>query len=129
MSDTQWLPDEAGITYGGEIDDQVGDSSQVRYLREDQPDAMITCTVYPVNAGGDDDGPFIVRVEYEWLVCGDPVDPGGTELWQDSREDETGSYGTAAEAVAAARDVAQELLRDAGSHTWDGLPHWDGGGS
>lgn len=130
MSETQWLPDAAGITCGGEIEDQAGKSYAVRFLRAGRPGTMITRTAYPVNAGGDHDGPFVVRVENEWLVCGNPSDPGGTEIWSDRRDEgEVGSYGTAAEAEDAARDVAGELLRDAGSLTWDGLPQWDNNGA
>ena len=69
------------------------------------------------------DEPFHVRVETEWLICSDPMDPGGTEIWSDSiKEDESGSFGTAAEAEGAARNTAIERLKDAASRTSDGLP-------
>ena len=83
-------------------------------------------TAYPVNVGGGCKGPFLVRVETAWLVCRDPKDPGGTEVWSDRRsEDEDELYETAAEAERAARNVANELSSDGGSLTWDGLPEWE----
>jgi hypothetical protein len=74
-------------------------------------------------AGEAEDGPYVVRVENEWLVCDDTDDPGGREIWSGIfTEDEPRSYGTAAEAGEAARNVAYELLHDAGSLAWDGTP-------
>jgi hypothetical protein len=120
----QWLPDEPGIASGGDVDeDQAGDSYEVRFHRADRPEAMITQTVYPVNASGDYDGLFAVCIETQWHICADPKDPTVTEIWaRGHREYPVGSYGTAAEAEGAARHLAVELLHDAGSHTWDGLP-------
>jgi hypothetical protein len=128
--DSQWLPDETGIARDDRVgdDDQVGESYSVRFRRADLPGAIITRTAYPVNVGDDCEGQFLVRVETEWLVCRDPRDPGGTELWSDRyTRDEAESYRAAAEAEHAARSVASELLRDAGSLMWDGLPQFERG--
>lgn|ERR1700722_1333876 len=131
MSET-WLPDVTGIVCDDQVgdDDQVGKSYSVRFHRTDRPGAIITWTAYPVSASGDCDGPFLVRIEIEWLVGRVPEDPGGTEVWSESFKDYvTGSYGSAAEAEGAARNAASELLRDAGTLTWDGLPQPEGGDS
>ena len=128
--DSQWLPGEAGIARNDQDgdDDQAGDSYSVRFRRADRPGAIIRRTAYPVRVGGDRVGQFLVRVETEWLVCSDPRDPGGTELWSDRyTNDEAESYLSAAEAEHAARNIASELLRDADSLIWDGLPQSERG--
>src|ERR1700730_2410754 len=89
-SGSQWLPDGTGIARGGQVggDDQVGESFSVRFRRADRPGAMITRTAYPVNVATDCGGQCFVRVETEWLVCSDPENPGGTELWSDHVNDD-----------------------------------------
>jgi hypothetical protein len=129
---SRWLPDGAGIRRGDQVggDDQASESYSIRFNRADRSGAIITRTAYPVTAAKSCEGQFLIRVETEWLVCSNPMDPGGTEVWSDRRtEDETGSYETAAEAERAAQDVASELLRDVASLTWDGLPQWERGDS
>jgi hypothetical protein len=122
MSD--WLPDGRGVVRGNVGDDyQSGESYSVRFRRADVPGAIITQTAYPVNVGGGCKGPFLVRVETMWLVCINPEDPGGTEVWSDSRpEDEDELYETGEEAERGAWNVANQLNSGGGSHTWDGLP-------
>ena len=122
---SHWVPDEMGITRGDQVgdDDQAGESYSIRFHRADRPGAIITRTAYPVTVTESRGGQFLIRVETEWLVCSNPADPGGTEVWSDRRrEDETRSYDTAAGAEQAAQDVAREVLRDVASLTWDGLP-------
>ena len=124
----EWLPDETGVAHNDQDgdDQQVGQSYSVRFRRADLPGAIITQTAYPVNVGSDCKGPFLVRVETVWLICRDPKDPGGTEVTSDhSSEDEEELYETAVEAEQAARKVANELNKVAGSHTWDGFPEWE----
>jgi hypothetical protein len=125
---SEWLPDGTAIACDDQVggDDQVGESYSVRFRRADLPGAIITRTAYPVNVGGDCEGQFLVRVETVWLVCRDPDDPGGTEVWSDRRvEDENELYGTSIEAARAAWGVACELRCDAGFLAWDGLPEWE----
>jgi len=126
MADT-WLPDDVGVVRGGETggDDQVGEQLSVRFHRADRPGAMITKTAYTMNVAGDRERPFLVRTETEWLVCGDPEEPGATERWSDRHSDDAESYRTAAEAERAARTLADEFLSDTGSLTWDGLAPWE----
>ena len=123
MTNGTWQPDGSGVRMGGDRggDFQAGDSFSVRYVRPDLPGALITRTVYPVY--GACPGEFAVQIETEWLLCTDPADPGGTEVWSDyAYHDQSGTYGSAAAARAAASRVATELLQDAGSHDWDGQP-------
>jgi hypothetical protein len=126
MSDT-WLPDEMGVMRGGEAggDDQVGEPFSVRFHRADRLGAMITRTAYVMKVRGDLERPFLVRVETEWLVCGDPEDPGVTERWSEPHSDDAQSYRTAAEAERAAQRLADEFLSDDGSLDWDGLAPWE----
>jgi len=120
----EWLPDGTGIHCSGQTggDAQVGESFSVRFRRSDRPGAIITRTAYPVHVAGSCRGQFLVRLQTEWLVCNDPADPGGTEVWSDNAyDDEAASYGTIADAERAAQNTANELLSDAGSLSWDGL--------
>lgn len=126
----QWLPDGTGVVPSGQVggDDQVGESFSVRFSRADRPGALITRSAYPVTAVAGCEGQFLVRVMTEWLVCSDPADPGGTELWSEQVDhDKPDSYETAAEAEKAARETANRLLSDAGALTWDGLAPWERG--
>jgi hypothetical protein len=119
-----WQPDGSGVQPGGHVggDIQRGGSFAIRYVRADLPGSMITRTAYPVEYDHLP-GEFAVQVQTGWLVCTDPSDPGGTEVWSDyAYDDGYETYGSAAAARAAASRVATELLRDAGSHDWDGQP-------
>ena len=118
-----WQPDGRGVQPGGNVGVPLREraSYSVRYVRADLPGAMITRTAYPVERYP---GEFTVRIETEWLICEDPAAPGGTETWSDYAYDDEGCpiYGSATEAEGAARQVAAELLGDAGIHDWDGQP-------
>jgi hypothetical protein len=119
-----WITDTMGVQPGGDVggDIQAGESYAVRYRRPDQECAIITCTAFPAQSPTRP-GVFFVQVQTEWLVCADPRDPGGTEIWSESDTyDEAATYDSAAEAQAVARRVATSLLDDAASHDWDGLP-------
>ena len=119
-----WAADETGVQPGGDVggDSQVGDSYSVRSLRSDRPGAMIIRTAYPVAADGTP-GVFFVQIQTEWMVCSDPRDPGGTEIWSDVvRENDPETFGSAAEAEEASRRIAAELLADGPSYSWHGRP-------
>jgi hypothetical protein len=119
-----WVADSMGVQPGGEVggDIQAGESYAVRYRRADQERAIITRTAYPAQSLTRP-GVFFVQVQTEWLVCADPRDPGGTEIWSESAtDDESATYDSAAEAQAAAHQIATSLLDDGASHDWDGLP-------
>jgi hypothetical protein len=126
MGDT-WIPDEVGIMRGGEPggDDQVGEPFSVRFRHAHRPGAMIIRTAYTMKVAGDRETPFLVRVETECLVCGNPEDPGATEQWSEGDTHDVQSYQTVAEAEHAAQRLAEEFLSDAGSLTWDGLAPWE----
>jgi len=118
-----WQPDGSGVRPGGHGggDIQRGDSYSVRYVRPDMPGSLITRTAYAVeNVPGE----FTVQIQTEWLICTDPRDPGGTEIWSDVSYDDEGApiYSSAADGERAARQVAAELLGDAGAHDWNGHP-------
>jgi hypothetical protein len=120
----EWIADDAGVQPGGDVaeDIQAGESYSIRYRRSDRRCAMITRTAYPAEVAGHQ-GVFFVQVRTEWLICSNPLDPGGTEIWSESiTDDEPGIYGSAVEAEVAARQIAADLLDDGASHDWDGLP-------
>jgi hypothetical protein len=120
-----WQPDSRGVQPGGWVggDIQRGDSYSVRYVRPDMPGSLITRTAYAVEYDNLP-GEFVIQIQTEWLVCTDPSDPGGTEIWSDYAYDDEGCpiYDSAAKAEDAARQAAAELLGDAGSHDWNGQP-------
>ncbi len=120
-----WQPDGSGVQPGGHVggDIQRGESFNVRYVRPDLPGSMITRTAYPVEYDHLP-GEFVVQIQTEWLVCTDPRDPGGTEIWSDCAYDDEGApiWSSAAEAEGAARRAASEMLGEAEIHDWNGQP-------
>ena len=121
-----WQAEAAGVVPGGDTggDLQAGESFSVRFRRSDRPFAVLTRTACPCQDGRR--GRFFVQVQTEFLVCAEPFDPGGTEIWSDmSLTDLPRAYRTASQAETAARDVAEEMLRDASLHVWDGRVPWE----
>lgn len=120
-----WTPDGTGVVDGGQVaGDQIGLSYSVRYIRPDLPGSMITITWFVVQKLP---GHFDIERETEWLVCRDPADPGGTEIWSDTEYDDvpTLGFGTLAAAEAEARRHAEDGLHTAAEYdTWDGEPDW-----
>ena len=125
METTMWQADGTGVQPGGDIggDIQAGDSYSVRYRRADLPGSMITWTAYPVEYDNCP-GEFVVQTQTEWLVCEDPSDPGGTEIWSEvsCKDDDGAIYDSAADAEAAACEAATVMLGHAGIQYWNGLP-------
>jgi hypothetical protein len=118
-----WQPDGTGIRPGGDAggDIQAGNSFSVRYVRPDLPGSLITRTAYAVeNVPGE----FTIQIQTEWLVCTDPRDPGGTEIWSDYAYDDEGCpiWSSVGEAEDAAREGAAKMLGEAEMHDWDGQP-------
>jgi hypothetical protein len=119
-----WRPDGRGVQPGGHVggDIQTGESYSVRYCRPDMPGSLITRTAYPVEYD-ECPGEHVVQIQTEWLVCTDPSDPGGTEIWSDyAYDDDSEIYGSAAAAESAARKTADQMLGEADIETWNGLP-------
>ena len=127
LLDSQWRPDDTGVTDGGDVggDIQAGDSWSVRYIRPDMPGSLITETYYPVT-WPECPGEYTVERQVEFMVCEDPADPGGTEIWSEATYD-TVSYlvmDTAEEAGQEAREFAENALDRGWTHRWDGLPDY-----
>lgn len=79
----EWTPARRGITTGGDRSDlQCGESLTVRFTCPAKPGSLIDVTFYPVEYP---DGTGLYRIERmtEWIICTDPADPGGTEVWSD----------------------------------------------
>lgn len=125
-----WENDGDGVQLGGDVggDIQAGDSFSIRYRRSDLPGSMVTITAYPVGYENCPDE-FVVQTQTEYLVCTDPSDPGGTEVWSDvNYSDGYEVYDTSAEAEGAARDKATAMLGYADTETWNGQPFQTTGG-
>lgn len=130
-----WHPDGHGVTIGGDVggDIQAGDSYEVRFVRDDMPGSLITVNVYavephfvgepgPKGAGRE----YAIQTQTEYLVCADPSDPGGTEIWSEVEyEDWVLAYETLAEADQAARQSAEgERAHGVAAKEWDGKPDY-----
>jgi hypothetical protein len=65
-----------------------------------------------------------VERQTELLVCTDPEDPRGTEVWSDYRYETIESgFGSVEAATAAARRAAEAHL--ACDEAWSGRPPWE----
>jgi len=121
----QWRTDGTGVQPGGDCggDIQAGDSYSARFVRPDLPGSLMTVTFYPVEYD-ECPGEFVVQRQLEWMVCGDPRDPGGTEIWSDVAYDDMPSrvMGSRREAGKEARAFARAELERAWTYAWDGQP-------
>jgi len=122
----QWHPDGTGVDSngwcGGDI--QRGDSYSVRLVRDDKPGSLLTITFYAAEYD-ENPGEFDVQRQVEWLVCSDPADPGGTEIWSDYSYDDVSAIviDTEEEAEDEARERAEAVLADPSPYFgWDGEP-------
>lgn len=127
LPDGQWRPDDTGVDSNGDCggDIQRGDSYSVRYVRPDMPGSLITETYYATEYDSLP-GEFGVQRQVEFMVCEDPADPGGTEIWSEVTYDDV-SYlviDTEAEAEREAREFAEAALDRGWTHGWDGLPDY-----
>lgn len=107
-----WQRTQPDVTRGGDVggDIQVSAAWDARWQRRlaDGTTALVTRTFYAAT-----DDPFADRprasyleCQTEYLVCGDPRDPGGTEKWADytyTRVPDASGRPDAAEARRAAQ--------------------------
>lgn len=123
LADSDWRPDGTGVDSAGDIggDIQRGESYSVRFVRPDRPRSLVTVSFYATES---DNNPseYGIERQVEFLVCEDPNEPGGTEVWSDCHYDDI-SYeviDTEAEAEAEAARHAQSALGDGDDIRWDG---------
>jgi hypothetical protein len=123
-----WQPDGTGVVSNGDQggDIQRGDSYSVRFTHPDLPGSLITVSFY---AAEYDENPFefVVQRQVEWMVCEDPSDPGGTEIWSDYSYDDVSELVcySAADAEQDAREWAEDALGEAWKYGgWDGQPSY-----
>ena len=85
---------------------------------------MITVAFYAIEYDSCP-GEFVVQRQVEWLVCEDPADPGGTEVWSDYAYDDVSEtvMASAEEAERDAQRHAQYVLANPDIYGgWDGQP-------
>ena len=109
---------------GGDIggDAQVSEPFSVRFHHRDRPGAMVAYCYY---AAIDLHHPATISVERqtEYLVCTDPNDPGGTEVWSTHRSTTLEPiFGDVQTATDAAHQAAQRHL--VCEEPWTGRPPW-----
>src|SRR5215469_3802815 len=104
-----WYPHPDGVTEAGDVggDIQAGKSWSVRFVRDDLPCCLIDVTFYPVQYE-ETPGEWAVQRQVEWLLCSDPRDPWGNEVWSRDEYDDVSPVviGSAEEAEREARDWA-----------------------
>ena len=126
-----WRPDGSGVTAGADVRKpdirkpgfQLSEAYSVRFVHSDLPASMIIATFYPVKMRKRDG--FAVERQVEWLVCEDPADPAGTEVWSTYTQDGPYSnvFDSVAEADAAAHLAAETTLGLVQNYSdWDGQP-------
>jgi hypothetical protein len=122
-----WVRDErgGGVLPGGDLggDIQLDESFSVRFHYRDRPGALVTYCYY---AATDLDDPASICVEQqtELLVCTDPADPGGTEVWSDYRYTTLArGFDSVEAATAAAKQAAEEHL--VCNEPWSGRSPWE----
>lgn len=111
------VPDGTGVVSNGDVSPrQVGDSYSIRYHHTSKPGSLVTISYYVIEG---DPGTYHVERQWEWMVCRDRRDPGGTEIWSDYTEDIV-EYGIRGKrnAERAARRYAE--ADRAGEVTWSG---------
>lgn len=117
-----WQRDQrgGGVLPGG--DNQVSESFSVRFHHRDHPGVLVT---YSYFAAVDEANPAEITVEREteFMVCTDPDDPGGTEVWSTYR---TTTLQRGFPTVQAATDAVFQAAQDhlACEEPWAGRPRW-----
>jgi len=108
-------------------DEQVGESSSMRFVNPDLPGRVITIYAYPVGVnhlGEDGDQIKVTGIQSatEFMICTDVDNPGDTEIWSDyTYVDEV--IRPFAELEAAERTAAGLLaLADPKNIDWNGEP-------
>jgi hypothetical protein len=122
-----WVRDQqggGGVLPGGDVggDRQVSESFSVRFHHRTRPGVLVTYSYY---AAVDEESPTTITVEREteYLVCSDPADPGGSEVWSAYR------HATLPGGFASVQAAADAALRAALAHLvceepWAGRPPW-----
>lgn len=122
-SGSPWKSVPPGLCPGGDVggDIQAGDAWDIRFWRDDQPKAVVTVWVYPVQRDGQRH--YRVQAQTELTICTDRGDPGSTEEWADAfYYDEPGTHDTLSGAEQAARELAERYAAGRVHVTsWDGV--------
>jgi hypothetical protein len=121
-----WVRDQrgGGVLPGGDVggDSQVSESFSVRFHHRDHRGVLITYSYY---AAVDPEHTAAITVERqtEYLVCTDPDDPGGNEVWSAYRHTTLpGGFASVQAATDAALQAAQDHLTC--EEPWAGRPPW-----
>jgi hypothetical protein len=122
-----WVRDQRGgaVLPGGDVggDTQISESFSVRFWHRDRPGAMVTYCYYAA-ANLHDPAAISVDCQTEYLVCADPDDPGGTEVWSAYR------YCTLRPGFATVQAATDAAFQTAQGHlvceeSWSGRAPWE----
>jgi hypothetical protein len=88
-----WREHDSGLMCAGDVggDNQVGKGWSKRFVRTDSPGSLLTVSIYPIGHSEGDTcvprdcrpGQIDLEAQVEYMICTDPDDPGGTEVWSD----------------------------------------------
>lgn len=117
-------------TVGG---DGAGEATSARFTNPEHPFALFDVNVYTVDriergwqAEDDDSARWDIEVQYEWLICTNTDDPGGTETFTHIEYDANlyeRSFATEEEALEKRDAVLRSIIAlTPTSLTWDGQP-------
>jgi hypothetical protein len=123
----RWVRDQqaGGVLPGGDVGGgaQLDESFSVRFHYRHRPGVLVTFYYYAA-VDLDDLTTVCVERQTKLLVCTDPADPGGTEVWSDYRyETVRRDLGSVEAATATARRAAKAHL--ACDEDWSGQPPWE----
>lgn len=86
-----WREHDSGVMEEGFVggDWQVGEAFSKRFVRDDLPGSLCTVSIYAVRHEEGDGcvrhevGKLALRDQIEFMICGNPEEPGSTEIWCD----------------------------------------------
>lgn len=127
-----WLELGPMINDDGQMggDTQIGAAPSRRFIHSVLPGRVVDMSAYPIRGDGSDpmpaeDAPIHVQVQFNYVICRDLSDPGGTEMWADVRYDEPvhGPFRSLKAAERRARAIVVGFVPD--PFLWDGDPAYD----
>jgi hypothetical protein len=119
-----WQRCEPAVSPAGDVggDIQASDAWDARWQRPlpDGMTAMVTRAFYEAREDGKPPTPWLLECQTEYLICRDPADPGGTEVWSDADHTMVPRSGDAGDARKAALNAAGPTAAEWAKHA----PGW-----
>ena len=129
---TPWHPEVSSGLWAEQVEStgSFGDLARgtgisARFVRDDLPGSMVTVSYWPQCMEDYDDLPaYYVAGQIEYLICTDPADPGGTEVWSDIELDDDSDPMIYTDLSACEQGAGRQInrwLADVNTYlNWDG---------